>query len=167
MDRVAGGGNVLILAMPFHHLHVLRQLRGAAQPRTPSAPAACPRGAVPPGPVLPGQGTAASPSRVDSRSPMDGECHGESDCVAATCSWKKNHGNRLGITVRRCCVSQVIRRGGEKAKQSRWEGENAGKWSSVIVEVSGSCEKRGKKAGKSPVCGFGDIRKVVLRMDVH
>lgn len=35
MDGMAGGGNVLILVMPFHHLHVLRQLHGAAQPHTP------------------------------------------------------------------------------------------------------------------------------------
>lgn len=80
---------------------------------------------------------------------------------------KKYHWNRLGITVRRRWVSQVISRGKEKAKQPSWKGENVGEWSSVTVEVSSSCDKRGKKAGKSPVCGFGDIRKVTLGMDVH
>lgn len=80
---------------------------------------------------------------------------------------KKNHWNKLGFRVRRCCVSQVICRGKEKAEQSSWKGENEGKWSSVIVEVSSSCEKRGKNTGKSPACGFGDIRKVTLGMDVH
>lgn len=162
MDGVAGGGNVLILVMPFHHLHVLRQLRGAAQPRTPSAWVACPHGAVPRGLVLLGQGTAAStiPAALGSAG-----CHGESGCHLQL--GKKTHWKRLGITVWRCCISQVICRGKEKAEQSSWKGENEGKWSSVIVEVSSSCEKRGKNAGKSPACGFGDIRKVTLGMDVH
>lgn len=57
--------------------------------------------------------------------------------------------------------------GKEKDERSSWKGENAGEWSSVIEEVSSSCEKRGKKAGKNPACGFGDIRKVTLGMDVH
>lgn len=162
MDRVAGGGNVLILVMPFHHLHVLRQLRGAAQPRTPSTWVACPHGAVPRGPVLLGQGTAASTSPC---SPV--QCWVSRRVRLPPADGKKNHWKRLGIRVWRCCVSQVTCRGKEKAEQSRWKGENAGKWSSVIVEVSSSCEKRGKNAGKSPACGFGDIRKVTLGMDVH
>lgn len=58
---------------------------------------------------------------------------------------------------------------GEKKRQSDQDGrEKTGeKWSSVMMEVSRSWEKRGKKAGKSPGRGFGDMRKVVLGMDVH
>lgn len=41
------------------------------------------------------------------------------------------------------------------------------KWSSVMMEVSSSWEKRGKKAGKRPSCGFGEMRELVMGMHVH
>lgn len=57
----------------------------------------------------------------------------------------------------------------EKKRQHNQDGRDktGGKRSSVVMEVSTSREKRGKKAGKRPSRGFGDMRKVVLGMDVH
>lgn len=157
---------MLILVMPFHHLHVLRQLRGAAQPRTPRWH---PWWHVPMEPchgASCSSGRALLPAQVAWITAAPWSLTG---CVAATCRWKKkNHWNHVrNYSLELLCLSQVICKGKEKAKPSSWKGENAGKLSFVIVEVSSSCDKRGKKAGKSPVCGFGDVRKVTLGMDVH
>lgn len=158
-------------ANPGHALPSPSRAPSAARSRpAPHAPVAslvaCPHGAVPRGLVLLGQGTAASPSRLDHRGPV--ETHRLRGCHLQMEKKKKNHWNHVwNYSLELLCLSQVICKGKEKAKPSSWKGENAGKWSFVIVEVSSSCDKRGKKAGKSPVCGFGDVRKVTLGMDVH
>lgn len=65
-------GTCLILVMPFHHLHVLHQLRPAARSHTPSALLACPCGPVPWG-LVPCK--ALLPNHLDGHNPLG--CDGE------------------------------------------------------------------------------------------
>lgn len=161
---------MLILVMPFHHLHVLRQLRGAAQPRTPCrAPVAVspwsPGGSVPMEPRHRGDPvlTAAGPSPLERCSRVTGN----PTAWLPPAVGKKIPGTGQELRSEGAASPRSSAGGKEKDERSSWKGENAGEWSSVMEEVSSSCEKRGKKAGKNPACGFGDIRKVTLGMDVH
>lgn len=93
-------------ANPGHALPSPSRAPSAARSRpAPHAPVAslvaCPHGAVPRGLVLLGQGTAASPSRLDHRGPVESHrlcgCHLQME--------KKITGIMFGITVWSCCVS--------------------------------------------------------------
>lgn len=160
-------GMRLILAVPFHHFHVLRQLRPATRSRTPSTPVACPRGPVPQGLVVL-QGSVANPSGLDGLSPARVlGVMGKFNRVATTCGLKKSLKQVRNSSAEVLCLPNHLW-GKRKGKAIKMEGRKHGeKWSSVMMEVSSSWGKRGKKAGKTPGRGFGDMRKVVLGMDVH